>query len=358
MNGKKHASVGLCLSMGKPRGRIFFFVVPVFFLLFSGLFGGCSREKEGANNTVVIWTYDSFNSEWGPGPELTKRFQAETGIFLTWVAHGDAGEVLSRLFLEGKDAGADIILGLDQNMADRAIDSGLLSAYKPKGAEKIFPELIIDDQYRLIPLDYSYFAICYDSERLPSPPGNLEDLTKSEYAGKLILMDPRTSSPGLGFFAWVREIYGDNWADYWRRLSPSILTIADGWSSGYGLFTNGEAPLVLSYTTSPGYHVEYEDTERFKAAIFTDGHPIQVELAALLAGGKNQENAKKFLDFMLTPSFQDVIPLSNWMYPVIDIPLPNSFRVNPKSDKPLRPAAPTNADLNEWIVLMSRKAGQ
>jgi thiamine transport system substrate-binding protein len=358
MNRKKHASVGLRLSTGKPGGRILFFAVPVFFLLLSGIFGGCSREKEAADNTLVIWTYDSFNSEWGPGPELAKRFEAETGISLSWVAHGDAGEVLSRLLLEGRDAGADIVLGLDQNMADRAVDSGLLSAYKPKGAEKLFPELIIDDQYRLIPLDYSYFAICYDSERLPNPPRNLEDLTKSEYAGKLILMDPRTSSPGLGFFTWVREIYGDNWADYWRRLSPAILTIADGWSSGYGLFTNGEAPLVLSYTTSPGYHVEYEDTERFKAAIFTDGHPIQIEAAALLAGGKNQENAKKFLDFMLTPSFQEVIPLTNWMYPVIDIPLPDSFRLNPKSDKPLRPKPAADADLNEWTVLMSRKTGQ
>jgi thiamine transport system substrate-binding protein len=329
------------------------------------LFARGGREAAGSgakNRELIVWTYDSFNSEWGPGPEVKKRFEVETGITLTWVNHGDAGAVLSRLLLEGEDAGADVILGLDQNLAPRALDSGLLEAYKPAGSEALFPELIIDESFRLIPMDYSYFAIVYDSERIPNPPKSLEDLTRPEYAGQLILMDPRTSSPGLGFFTWVRAVYGDGWADYWRRLAPSILTVAEGWDTGYGLFTAGEAPLVLSYTTSPGYHLEYEGTERYRAAIFTEGHPIQIEVAGLLRAGKNRENAKRFLDFMLSPSFQDLIPLTNWMYPVTPIPLPDSFRINPKSDRPLRPVpfteAELSAELSQWAALLSQNTGR
>jgi thiamine transport system substrate-binding protein len=203
-------------------------------------------------------------------------------------------------------------------------------------------------------MDYSYFAIVYDSEKLSTPPARLEDLINPRFENALILIDPRTSSPGLGFFAWVKEVYGSNWQDYWRRLQPSILTIAEGWSSAYGLFTKGEAPMVLSYTTSPGYHLEYEETERYKAAIFSDGHPMQIEAAGLLSAAKNKENAKVFLDFMLSPDFQSIIPLTNWMYPVIDIPLPDSFRVNPKSDKSLMPGQVSEAELNEWAALMIR----
>ena len=110
--------------------------------------------------------------------------------------------------------------------------------------------------------------------------------------------------------------------------------------------------MVLSYTTSPGYHLEYEETERYKAAIFSDGHAMQIEAAGLLKNAKNKNNAKAFLDFMISPEFQNIIPLTNWMYPVIDIPLPASFRVNPKSDKPLLPKAATEAELNEWAALM------
>jgi thiamine transport system substrate-binding protein len=318
------------------------------------VFAGGNKDKAADGKEVVIWTYDSFDSEWGPGPEVTKRFEEETGITIKWVSHGDAGEILSRLLLEGTNASADIILGLDQNMADRALASGLLEAYRPQGAERILGELIIDDSFRLIPWDYSYFAINYDSERIPNPPKSLEELTLPEYAGKLILMDPRTSSPGLGFLTWTLAVYGSGWTDYWRRLAPSILTIADGWSSGYGLYTEGEAPLVLSYTTSPGYHVEYEGTERYKAALFAEGHPIQIEVAGLLSAAKNKDNAKRFLDFMLSDSFQEVIPLTNWMYPVTPVSLPDSFRTSPKSDKPLRPEPVTEAELNEWAALFQK----
>ncbi|MDR2632323.1 MAG: thiamine ABC transporter substrate-binding protein [Treponema sp.] len=342
------------------RKILFSGIVLFTFALFPG-YAKANREKatdQRSSPEVVIWTYDSFNSEWGPGPETTKRFLAETGITIKWVSHGDAGELLSRLLLEGNNAGADVILGLDQNLAERALASGLLEAYKPKGADALFPDLVFDKTYRLIPLDYSYFAIVYDSHRIPQPPQTLEDLTGEAYTKQLILIDPRTSSPGLGFFAWTLDVYGENWKAYWRRLGPSILTIADGWSSGYGLFTAGEAPMVLSYTTSPGVHLEYEGTERYQAALFTEGHPIQIEAAGLLAGGKNKGHAKRFLDFMVSSSFQEIIPLTNWMYPVIEIPLPASFRINPKSEKTRYPATPTDRELSEWAELMTQITGR
>jgi len=317
-------------------------------ILLTGL-AGCKKEKSA---DLVIWTYDSFNSEWGPGPDVSKVFEEKTGVKITWVSHGDAGEIVSRLIQEENNSNADIILGFDQNLAERVLDSGLLEAYRPKGADKIFNELVLDKNFRITPFDYSYFAIVYDSQEITSPPKSLEDLTSSQFKQKLILIDPRTSSPGLGFFAWVKDVYGANWKDYWKRLQPSILTISDGWSTAYGLFTRGEAPLVLSYTTSPGYHLEYENTERYKAAIFSDGHAMQIEAAGLLKNAKNKENAKAFLDFMLSADFQKIIPLTNWMYTVIDIPLPDSFRINPKSDKPLLPKPVSEADLNEWAALM------
>jgi thiamine transport system substrate-binding protein len=329
----------------------FIFIVG-FFLVFA-LFTSCKKEKtENKTNELVIWTYDSFNSEWGPGPDVSKVFEEKTGIKIKWVSNGDAGTILSRLLLEGEKADADIILGIDQNMAGRILETNLLEPYRPKGAENILSELILDPEFRLTPLDYSYFAIVYDSEKLNAAPKSLEELTDPKYAGSLILIDPRTSSPGLGFFIWVKEVYGSSWRGYWQRLKPSILTIAEGWSTAYGLFTSGEAPLVLSYTTSPGYHLEYENSERYKAAIFQDGHILQIEAAGLLKNAKNSYNAKLFLDFMLTPEFQNIIPLTNWMYTVTDIPLPDSFRVNPKSDKPLKGSPATEAELNEWAALM------
>ena len=333
-------------------------IMPKFIILFLlaaiVVLASCQKGRSNQGQNLVIWTYDSFTSDWGPGPDVSRIFEEKTGIKITWVSHGDAGSVVSRLLMEGEKAKADIILGLDQNLADRVTESKLLEPYKPAGAEKILPELILDSDFRLIPMDYSFFAIVYDSEVVSNPPASLNDLTNPRFAKSLILIDPRTSSPGLGFFGWVKEVYKNDWQDYWRRFQPSILTITEGWSSAYGLFTRGEAPMVLSYTTSPGYHLEYEETERYKAAIFSDGHSMQIEAAALLKNADNKKNAKIFLDFMISPDFQNIIPLTNWMFPVIDIPLPESFRITPKSDKPIMNSPVTEAELNEWAALMIR----
>ncbi|MDR2481563.1 MAG: thiamine ABC transporter substrate-binding protein [Spirochaetaceae bacterium] len=310
----------------------------------------CKKEQaEAAQNTLTIWTYDSFTSEWGPGGKIAANFKRDCGIDVRWESAGDAGSLLSRVLLEKENANADIVLGLDQNLADRALASGLFEDYKPKTAAKILLELDTNGDFRLIPYDYSYFAFVYDSDVLEAPPKSLEELCSQDYKDKIILMDPRTSSPGLGFLCWTVAVYNGDWQDYWRRLRPSVLTVTDGWDTGYGLFLKGEAPLVLSYTTSPAYHAQEEGSVRYRAALFSEGHPMQIEYAGLLAAARNKENAQRFLDFMLTEGFQEVIPLTNWMYPAVDgIPLPESFNMAVKPEKTLYVAPVTEKELNEW----------
>ncbi|MFA6508616.1 MAG: thiamine ABC transporter substrate-binding protein, partial [Treponemataceae bacterium] len=198
-------------------------------------------------------------------------------------------------------------------------------------------------------------AIIYDSQKIQDPPKNLEDLTKKEYTRKLILMDPRTSTPGLGFLAWTKAVYGNEWKEYWKRLAPSILTVSAGWDTGYGLFTSGEAPMVLSYTTSPAYHLEYDKIERYRAAIFAQGHAVQIEAAGILKNTKHMKNARIFMDFMLSPEFQSIIPLTNWMYPVTEITLPASYRLAPKPGKIIPTQAPSDEDLTEWARIVAAK---
>jgi len=105
-------------------------------------------------------------------------------------------------------------------------------------------------------------------------------------------MDPRTSTPGLGLLAWTQAVYGDNWEDYWKRLAPSILAMTPGWDTGYGLFTKGEAPLVLSYSTSPAYHKAYENSERYRALVFEEGHPLEIEMAGVLINSKKKSSGR------------------------------------------------------------------
>lgn len=296
------------------------------------LLGGCAGRESGDDaKTLTIYAYDSFVADWGPAPELAKRFEAKTGYRATFVSCGDAAQVLSRATLERAKPEGDVLVGIDNNLIAAARAAGVLAPYKPKDAERVVAkEFRLADDWLLTPYDYGYFAIVFDSASAIMPPASLEDLTKPEYAKKLILMDPRTSTPGTGFLAWTVAVYGNDYQSYWQKLKGSILTMAPGWDSGYGLFTSGEAPLVISYTTSPAYHLENEKTDRYKALIFSEGHIAQIEGMGLVKGARHAKAAKAFLDFMLTDEAQSVLPLTQWMYPVSEtVTLPDSFSVAP-----------------------------
>ena len=307
---------------------------------FPAIAAGSKEVSSERAKTVVVYTYDSFAGEWGPGPELSKKFEAATGLKLSFVNCGDGAQILSKAMLEKKDPQADVLVGLDNNLADKVRRAHILESYKPHDADKLIPAALhtaLGSDWILTPYDYSQFALIYDTKSDIPAPRSLEDLTKPEYRQKLILMDPRTSTPGLGFVAWTLAVFGTSCADYWKALKPSILTMAPGWSAGYGLFTKGEAPLVISYTTSPAYHVEYDKTDRYQALIFSEGHTEQVEGAGIVKGARNEKGARVFMDYFIGDEAQNILPLTQWMYPVNrNIELPDCYKkAAPQPEKTL-----------------------
>ncbi len=323
--------------------------------LATGALAGCSRAGSRPDE-LVVYAYDSFTAEWGPGPELSRLFAEKTGVKVTMISCGDAAQVLSRAVLEKRRPGADVLVGIDNNLVDAARLSGVLEPYRSPAHAVVPGDLALDEDWLLTPYDWGYFALIYDSASSVPPPESLEALTRPEYARRLILMDPRTSTPGLGFVAWTVAAYGDGYLSYWERLKPSVLTLAPGWDSGYGLFTSGEAPLVISYTTSPAYHAEYDKTDRYKALIFPEGHPRQIEGLGVVKGCANRAAARAFVDFMLTDDAQYVLPLTQWMYPVSEtVVLPESYAAAPRAGKTLEvPPARVVSAVNAVLDALSK----
>jgi thiamine transport system substrate-binding protein len=288
-----------------------------------------------AKDTLTIYTYESFTSEWGPGAKIKDAFEKTCDCTLDYVALGDGVAVLNRLKLEGTGTQADVVLGLDTNLTAEAAATGLFGKHGLNVALARTPIAWTDATF--MPFDYAHFAVIYDSETMKEPPKSLDELVHGDAAQKIILEDPRSSTPGLGFLLWMKQVYGERAADSWRKLKPRVLTTTPGWSEAYALFTKGEAPMVLSYTTSPAYHVIAENSERYKAAAFSEGHYLQVEVAGLIDASPERALAQKFLAFMMSPSFQDQIPTSNWMFPAgeTSAPLPAAFDALVKPAKTL-----------------------
>ena len=217
------------------------------------------------------------------------------------------------------------------------------------------------DDDTFLPYDYGYFAFIYNRELLKNPPSSLKQLVEDPQGPTILIQDPRTSTPGLGLLLWIKKIYGEQASGAWGKLSDRIVTVSKGWSEAYGLFLKGEADMVLSYTTSPAYHIIAEQDQRFAAAKFSEGHYQQIEVAGLVKTSQRKKLGREFLQFMQSERFQGIIPTTNWMYPaaLAASKLPPEFNalVDPSpallfDDKTV--ARERKAWVGEWLEAMAK----
>jgi len=302
---------------------------------------------------LTIYTYDSFVSEWGPGPLVEKIFEDKYEIDLQFIAVDSAATLLNKIILEGENTKADLVLGLDMNLFNAAEKSELFVSHNLKNINNKLTLPLNWESDIFVPYNYGYFAFVYNNKTLKNPPLSMEDLINKTDA-RIVIQDPRTSTPGLGLLTWMKALYGDSAQNKWSQLNKKIISVTKGWTDAYyNFFMAGEADIVLSYSTSPAAHIMFEENYDISASTFKEGNYKSVEFAGILNSSKNKQMANKFLDFMISDDFQKVIPGTNIMYPVTDVEMPEAFnkleipkllQLDPKDINDNK-----DAWINEWL---------
>ncbi len=290
----------------------------VFILLFLVFISSVSFAKEKPH-TLTIYCNDSFANDWMQiGHPIKRAFEFQCNCKVEFVTLSEGSDGLSRIMLEGKNSAADLVVGLDMALIEKFKQSGLFVPLHITPEHLNLPIKWTDTYF--IPYNYAYLAFVYNAKKFKNPPKSFHDLINhSDENFRIAIQDPRTSSTGLGLLLWIKSLYPNNSQEVWHKLKKKILTITKGWSESYSLFTQGEADMVLSYNTSPAYHMLSEDTDDIKAAEFTEGHYLQIELIGKLKYSKEPKLADQFVKFVLSHSFQRLIPMNNFMLPVIDL---------------------------------------
>lgn len=318
------------------------------------LIAGLMFTTAAAADTPVLTVYapDYFASEWGPGPGIEAAFEEICGCDLQY----KTGELLPRLLLEGAQTEADVAIGFNSDITKKARESGLFVAHGLDTAGLTLPIEWADDTF--LPFNYSHTAFIYDNTKISEAPTSFDDLLNAPDDLRLVIQDPRSSISGLALVLWVQNVYGDKAQDAWAKLAPKIVTVTKGWSESYGMFTDGEADMVLSYTTSPAYHILAEEDLTKSAAIFDDGHYFMVELAAKLKGTDQPELADQFMGFILSEQFQSMIPTSNWSFPAAlsEDKWPEGFQSLPTPEKVLFYSEDEAASLRDEAIEAWRSA--
>lgn len=344
-----------------------FFILFVLVLLVSAC-----QPTANEVRTLTIITHDSFSVS----AELVSRFEEENNVRLVFIQGGDTGSALNRLILtsvNSKTPEADVFYGLDNTFLSRALEQNLFEPYQPEGLENIPDEFKLDPEFFVVPIDFGDVCINYDrayfSERGIALPGSLQDLTKPEYEGLLVVENPATSSPGLAFMlATIAEFGEDAWLDWWQTMKVNQVAIVSDWETAYynnfsGSSGKGPQPMVVSYASSPAAELIYAETalsESPTASLVAPGMCWrQVEFAGILNNTPNRDLAEKFIDFLLSKEFQEDMPMQMFVFPVLPAAeLPEDFITAsqlPEAVVSLNSAliaAYRDTWINEWANLM------
>lgn len=293
-----------------------------------------------------IYTYQSFNSHFGPGEALQQQFESTSDCKITWHESDDAVLLFNRLKMEGKHSQADVVLGLDTQLLTATKQANLVQPHHLAQPQNNRLNWWHDD---FIPFDFGELTLIYDKTKVQNPPKTwAEFLNHPNWT--LIYPDPRTSTPGLGFVLWIKAIYGDEAGKIWQKIAQKTVTVPSGWGDSYQLFLKGESDFVLSYNTSPIVHKLYENNDHYQAVAFEEGLYPQIELAAIAKNAPHLDCAKQFLAFLLTEPAQYTIATQNIMLPVTNIKLPEAFNDTQTQSNPFLDRLTITPELSaKWL---------
>ncbi len=308
-----------------------------------------------SGTTVTLLTHDSFYVS----PETFEAFTAETGITVEHLASGDAGALVAQACLTAGEPLGDVLFGIDNTFLQRGLDCGMFEPYTSPGLTAVPDRFELDPDHRVTPIDFgdvclNYWIDAFDGS--PPPPSSLDDLIDPTYEGMVVVQSPETSSPGLAFLLATIARYGDGWEDYWSALRANGVAVTAGWEDAYyGEFTagGGDRPIVVSYASSPPAEVIFADppVDEPPTGVVTASCYRQIEFAGVLAGADNPGGAQALIDFMLTPTFQNDVPLNMFVFPVADTAtLPDVFVAHAEiaEDPFILEPAEVEAQRNDW----------
>jgi thiamine transport system substrate-binding protein len=166
------------------------------------------------------------------------------------------------------------------------------------------------------------------NERETTAPETFDGLLDPAHEGELIVQNPTSSATGQAFLLHTIAAKGEEgYLEYWRELRESGVRVLGTWADAYNAYSNGEAPMVVSYSTDQVFANESgEPMAEHQIRFLNDQGYANPEGMARFASSERTDLANGFMDFVLSPEIQAGIAVRNVQFPATETAeLPENF---------------------------------
>ncbi|HEX8707316.1 MAG TPA: extracellular solute-binding protein [Pyrinomonadaceae bacterium] len=275
-----------------------------FLLLLSLLFStACQSSGTRARRRLLIYTPH--------GQDMLRDFinrykQAEPDVDVQFQDMG-AQEVLARLRVERNRPQADLWWGAAHTTYQTAAEENLLAPYRPSWADKV-PESSRDPQDRWYGTYETPEVIVYNTElvRAEDAPRDWDEVLDPKWRDKVLIRNPIPSDSMRAIFGAMiwRFSQGSNSPqagyDWLRRLDANVheytadpTLLMQKLERGEGVISLWNMPDIWLYRDKKNFHLAY--------VIPRSGTPVITDGIAVIRNSPNQEEARRFYEFVTTP---------------------------------------------------------
>jgi len=276
-------------------------------------------------DTLVVATYSAFVDapSSSPGAWLKQQFESEFDATLLWQTPSNEVTHFIERRKAGVDIDADLYVGLNADdlvrIDDNLDDALFAEPGDVEGRDAVKPGLEFDPQGRAVPYDTGYICVVFDGTAMTAP-ATFEGLLGESAQGDLLTQNPSSSATGRAFLLHTIDRFGeDGYLDYWADLQDNDVRVLGSWDDAYSAWSEGEAPMVTSYSTDQVYANRYgQDLEKHQIRFLEDQGYAQPEGMARFADSDAPDLASQFMSFLLRPEVQGEIAERNVQFPATE----------------------------------------
>ena len=231
--------------------------------------------------------------------EAFAKAEPDIHVNLLRLSTGDLG---ARILAEKSNPHHDVIWGWAvTQMADPRILE-MIEPYKPKGIDEV-KTAFKDPENRWFATTGYFAGFCVNTEILKQDglavPTSWQDLLDPKYKGKIVMPNPASSGTGYLQIASILQMKGEE--EGWRFLKQLDENIAQYIKSGSKpckMASAGEYAIGASFAFSAVKQIM--EGYPIVLVVPSEGAGYEIEVSSLMKTSKNKDDAKKFLDWLLT----------------------------------------------------------